>query len=154
MKERKKIPAAERRKLLDQFIEDVEHYAALFRDLAHEMNLKKLENERMMRLCAGEDDEKYCAILDEAYKKNLAAFYRHENDILFSFFFQRPLYAYLYLFNTLGAIDSKEKRMQIFDLHRQFFRDLRVISQSLAVTMEEAALSLKTVSDELQKKAV
>lgn len=147
-KERKKVSAAERRALLEKMISEVEHNAAIFREFAHETNLKKLECERMMLLCAGKDEEKYQEILDETYRKNLASFYQNKGDNLCSFFSQRLLCAYFYLFNSLGDIDTQDKRMGIFDLHRQLFRDLRVVSQSLAVTLEEAALSLKAVRTE------
>jgi hypothetical protein len=153
-KNREEVSITERGALLEKMYADVQHYAALFRDLAHETNLKKLECERMMLLCAGEDEDKYQDILDETYQKNLASFYGYAEDSLCRFYFQRLVCAYSYLFNRLGAINTQEKRAQVFDLHRQYFRDLRVVCQSLRVTFEEAAQYLKVVSDELQKKAV
>ena len=149
---REKVVPAERAALLEKACEDAQHYASLFRDLAHETNLKKLACERIMLLCAGEDEEKYYDMLDETYQKDLASFYGYAEDSLCRFFFQQVICAYFYLFNRLGAIDTQEKRAQAFDLHRQFFRDLRVISQSLAVTWEEAAQSLRSFSEELMEK--
>jgi hypothetical protein len=151
---RKRVSSAERGVLLERMIADVQHYAALFRNLAHETNLRKLECERMMLLCAGADEEKYQDILDETYQKNLTSFYGYAEDDMCRFHFQRLICAYFYLFNRLGTIDTQEKRAQIFDLHRQFFRDLRVVCQSLAVTLEEAVQSLKAVSEERQEKVV
>jgi hypothetical protein len=108
----------------------------------------------MLVLCAGKNEEIYQDILDETYKNNLISFYQYKDDDLCGFFSQRLLCSYFYLFNRLGAIDTQEKRAQIFDLHRQFFRDLRVVGQSLAVTFEEAAQSLRTIREELNGKAV
>lgn len=153
-KEREKVSIAERAALLDNMIADIEHYTGFFRDLSREANMKKLECERMMILCSGKDEEKYQDILDETYKNNLASFYRYKDDDLCGFFSQRMLCAYFYLFSRLGMIDTQEKRAQIFELHRQFFRDLRVVGQSLAVTFEEAARSLADVREELNGKAV
>jgi len=152
-KERERVSAAEREAQLEKMIADVAHYARVFRDLAYKTNLKKLECERMMLLCAGDNEENYRDILDEAYQKNISLFYQYSENSLCRFFFQRLLCAYFYLFDRVGAIDSQDKRAQIFDLHRQFFRDLRVVSQSLAVSLEEAAGSLTVVSAALSEKA-
>lgn len=152
--ERLKVPAAERVMLLDKLITDVEYYASFFRERSHEANLKRLECERMMLLCYGKNEEIYRDILDETYKNNIAAFYRNKEDDLCDFFTQRLLCAYFYHFSRLGNIDTQEKRGQTFDLHRQFFRDLRVVSQSLAVTLEEAAKSLQAARGELKEGAV
>ena len=153
-KEREKINITERVMLLDNMIADIEHYAAYFRELAREANMKKLACERMMVLCAGKDEAKYQDILDESYKNNLASFYRYRQDDLCGFFSQRMLCAYSYLISRSGIIDTQKKRAQVFELHRQFFRDLRVIGQSLAVTFDEAALSLADVRDELKEEVV
>lgn len=153
-KEREKVSVAERAELLEKLVTDAEHYAESFRGLANQANFKKLECERMLVLCAGKNEEIYQDILDETYKNNLISFYQYKDDDLCGFFSQRLLCSYFYLFNRLGAIDTQEKRAQIFDLHRQFFRDLRVVGQSLAVTFEEAAQSLRTIREELNGKAV
>lgn len=152
--EREKVSLAERAVLLDKMVMDIEHYTETFRNISYEANLKKLECERMMILCAGKNEESYQDIIDETYKSNLAVIYRYRNDELCGFFSQRLLCAYFYLFNRLGVIDTKLKRAQIFDLHKQFFCDLRAVTQSLAVTFEEAAPALKAVREELNDKAV
>ena len=151
---RVKVSVPEREALLCKMTADMQKYAGSFRDLANETNLKKLECERMMFLCAGKDEEKYRGVLDETYRKNLYSFYHYADDNLCRFFFQQLICAYFYLFNRIGAIDTQEKRAQIFDLHKQFFHDLRVVCQSLSVSMEEAAQQLNTISEELHKKAV
>lgn len=153
-KSREKISAPAREILLENMILDVRHYAVVFRNLANETNLKKLECERMLRLCIGKDDEKSHGVLDETYRKNIVLFHQYSIDNLCRFFFQQLFCAYFYLFNRLDAIDTQEKRARVFDLHRQFFRDLCVISQSVSVTLEEAEQSLKTLSKELQEMAV
>lgn len=152
--EREKVSIAERAALLDNMLVDIGHYARFFRDLSREANMKKLGCERMMILCSGKDEEEYRDILDETYKNNIASFYRYRDDDLCGFFSQRMLCAYFYLFSRLGAIDTQEKRTQIFELHRQFFRDLRVVGQSLAVTFEEAVQSLTDVREELKGRVV
>lgn len=153
---REKVVSAEREAKLKEMTADVRRYAELFQRRARELNLQEMECNRMMFLCSGNDEEKYRNILDETYRKDIAVFYRSEKESLFSFFFQRIFCAYFYLFNGLGAVDSKEKRVEIFNLHRQLFQDLRVICQSLTVTFEEAAQPLETVAEELteQEKAV
>ena len=108
----------------------------------------------MMLLCAGDNEEEYQDILDESYQKNLACFYGYSEDSLCRFFFQRLVCAYSYFINRLGAINTQEKRAQVFDLHRQYFRDLRVVCQSLRVTLEEALTYLAAVSEELPNKVV
>jgi hypothetical protein len=138
--EREKVSVAERAVLLEKLIADVQDYAKSFRELANQANIKKLECESMMVLCAGKNEEIFMEVLDETYQNNLLSFYQYKNDDLRGFFSQRLLCSYFYLFNQLGAIDTQEKRTQIFDLHRQFFRDLRVISQSIAVTFERQGL--------------
>ena len=152
--EREKISVAERAALLDKMVADIEYYIGFFRDLSHEANIKKLKCERMMVLCSGKDEGKYQDILDETYKNNLASFYRYREDELCGFFTQRLLCAYFYLFAQLGVIDTQQKRAQVFELHRHFFRDLRVVAQSLAVTFEEAVGSLTAIREELNGKAV
>ena len=152
--ERKKVSLAERAALLDKMAGDIGHYAGFFRELSREANIKKLKCEKMMVLCSGKDEEKYQDILDETYKSNLASFYGYRSDELCGFFSQRLLCAYFYLFSRLGAVDTQEKRTQLFELHRQFFYSMRVIGQSLAVTFEEAARSLAAMREELDKEAV
>ena len=153
-KERKKISITERTARLDNMIADIRHYAGFFRELSREANMKKLECERMMVLCSGKDEEKYQDILDEAYQNHISSFYRYREDGLSNFFTQRLLCAYFYLFAQHGAIDTQQKRAQIFEVHKHFFRDLRVVGQSLAVTFEEAAGSLSAVREELNGKVV
>lgn len=153
-KEREKVSVAERASRLDNMIEDIGHYAVFFREFSREANIKKLECERMMVLSLGKDEEKFQDILDETYQNNIASFYRYREDGLCDFFTQRLLCAYFYLFAQLGIIDTQQKRVQIFDLHRLFFRDLRTVGQSLAVTFEEAAQYLAAVREELNGKAV
>ena len=153
-KERKSVSVVERTARLDTMIADIGHYAGFFRDLSREANIKKLECERMMLLCLGKDEERFQDILDKTYQNNLASFYRCREDELCNFFTQRLLCAYFYLFAQLGMIDTQQKRVQTFELHKLFFRDLRVVGQSLAVTLEEAAQSLMAIQEELNGKAV
>lgn len=151
---RAQISLPQRQARLDRMKADVQRYAALFRDLAFETNRRKMECERMMLFCAGDQEALYQEILEETYQKNLAFFYGCAEDSLCGFFFQRLICAYSYLFNRLGAIDTQEKRAQVFDLHRQYFRDLRVVCQSLRVTLEEATQSLAAISEDFEKRAV
>jgi hypothetical protein len=152
--EREGISLEERATLLDDMIADVERYTGVFRSLANEANIKKLECEKMMILCTGKNEARYQDVLDETYKKNLSLFYQYRENELCGFFTQRLLCTYFYLFTRLGAIDTQEKRAQIFDLHRQFFRDMRVVTQSLAVAFEEAIPALVAIREELKGKAV
>ncbi len=146
------VSVAERGTLLEKLIADVERYAVLFRSLADETNLKKLECEKMLLLCAAEDHEKYHSILNETYQKNITSFYQYAEDNLCRYFFQQLNCAYFHLLDRLGAIDTLEKTAQAFGVQSQFYHDLRVVSQSLSVTFEEAAESLKTLLEELDKK--
>lgn len=152
--EREKVSIEERAALLEKLIADVQDYAKSFREFARLANIRKLECENMMVLCAGKNEEVFMEVLDETYQNNLLSFYQYKDNDLRAFFSQRLLCSYFYLFNQLGVIDTQEKRTQIFDLHRQFFRDLRVIGQSLAVTFEEAVQSLLLFEQELTGKEV
>ncbi|MEA5038656.1 MAG: 6-hydroxymethylpterin diphosphokinase MptE-like protein [Clostridiaceae bacterium] len=146
--ERKKISVEERGEMLEKLTADIKRYAVMFRNLARKMNLKRLESERMLRLCVDQDEKKYMEIFDEVYRRNLLFFYQCLSDGLSCFFFQRVYCAYFYLMDQLGAIDSRKKRMQIFDLHRQFFRDLGVVSGSVAVALEKTALEAESLPEE------
>jgi hypothetical protein len=149
---KRNISAAERGTLLEKFILEVEHYTDLFRSLAREMNLGRLECKKMMRLSAATDHEKYKDVLDEIYQKNIAAYYQYTNDDLCRSFFQQLICAYFYLMNRLGSIDTQKKRTQEFNIQSQLYHDLSVVSQSLSVSMEEAAESIKTLLDEFHEK--
>lgn len=149
---KKSISVSERRALLEKSVNDIEHYAAFFRSLANELNLKKLECKKMMHLCAAEDHEKYHGILDEAYQKSITTFYQYAEDSLCRYFFQQLNCTYFHLLDRLGAIDTPEKAMQAFGVQSQFYYDLRVVSQSLSVTLEESVETLKTLLEELRKK--
>lgn len=153
IKENKKDISSEKRiKLLEEMIKDIVHYKNLFRNMAIETNLNKLKCERMMVLCSNEDEDKNKEILDETYRNDIRLFYRYSNDMLCRSFFQQLTCAYFYFFNVMGAIDTQEKRAQIFDLHRQFFKDLRISCQSLAVFFEETEQSMKEIYKELNEK--
>lgn len=149
-----KISVPERRKRLENFIDEVEHYAVFFRDLAREMNLRKLECEKMIPLCTGKDKEQYCTILDETYQKNLSSFNQYAENKLCRCFFQQLKCAFFHLLDQLGTVDTPEKTAHAFRLQGQFYLDLRVVCQSLSVTLEEAAESLRTLLKELCEKAV
>lgn len=149
---RKNISINERRTMLEKFILDVSHYAGFFRSLACEMNRNKLECEKMMTFCFVEDSEKEHTLLNETYQKHIKEFYRYMEVPLCRCFFQQLICAYFYLINRLGVIDTQEKRAQAFDIQRQLYRDMRSVSQSLSVTLEEGSDSLKALSEELREK--
>jgi hypothetical protein len=149
---RKMISPAERRKLLEKFIAEVERYAVRFRDLAREMNSKKLECEKMMFLCSAEDHEKNHRMLNETYQENIAAFYQYANDELGRSFFQQLNCAYFHLLDRLGEIDTMEKIKQAFGVQSRFFHDLRAVSQSLTITLEEEVRNLNALFGELCEK--
>ncbi|WP_283610659.1 motility associated factor glycosyltransferase family protein [Faecalispora anaeroviscerum] len=146
------LSIADRRTRLEKFLEEVQRYAALFRSLASEMNLRRLESETMLRLCAAADHEKHSAILDETYQRNIAAFYQYAKDNLCRSFFQQLICAYFYLMNRLGNIDTQEKRVQIFNIQGQLYHDLSVVSQSLSVSLEEAEEDLNAFLHEFHEK--
>lgn len=151
---KKNISLNERKTRLENFITEVEHYTAMFRNVARETNLKKLETEKMMLLCMEKNYEKNRDILNEAYQKNTEKYYQYMSEPLCRSFFQQLICAYFYLLNHEGSIDTQEKRVRIFDIQRQFFRDLHIVSQSLSVTLEEAVEPLQTLLEELRIKAV
>ncbi|MGE4352885.1 MAG: motility associated factor glycosyltransferase family protein [Oscillospiraceae bacterium] len=146
--ERKKISVEERGEMLKKLTADIKHYAVMFHNMAREINLKRLESERMLLLCVDKDEKKYMEIFDVVYKRNLSFFYQCLSDNLSCFFFQRVHCAYFYLMDQLGAIDTREKRTKIFDLHRQFFRDLGAVSGSVAVALEKTALEAESLTEE------
>lgn len=149
---RAEISIAERRNLLEKFIVSVVHYAGLFRSLACEMNRNKLECEKMMMLCLEDDSGEDHTLLNEAYQKHINQFYQYMKEPLCRSFFQQLICAYFFLINRLGVIDTQEKRAQAFDIQRQLYRDLRTVSQSISVTLDEGSKSLKALSKELREK--
>lgn len=150
---RAKISAAERKASLEKFTAEMGSYAVRFRKLAQEMNARRLECEKMLRLSSGQVSEQGGALLDETYLKNISFVYECLDDNLFRSFFQQLIFAYFHLLDRLETIDTPEKRTRVFDIQRQFFRDLLAVSQSLAVSLEEGTQSLKDLLEELRGKA-
>ncbi|OCN02819.1 hypothetical protein A7X67_02885 [Clostridium sp. W14A] len=147
------ISIAERRTRLGGFITDVERYAVLFRNLAKEMNLKKLKCDKMLLLCSREKEQDR-RTLEEAYQENIDAFHQFAENGLCRTFFQQLKCAYFHLLDRLGTVDTPEKTAQAFSLQSRFYNDLRVVCQSLSVTLAEAADSLRALSEEPREKAV
>ncbi|MCI1965848.1 MAG: DUF115 domain-containing protein [Oscillospiraceae bacterium] len=145
------LPNGKRRAQLETFVPEVEYYAARFRALAHDMNQKKLECERMVLLCVRQGAENR-KILEETYQRNIAAFYEYAQDSLCRSFFQQINCVYFHLLDRLGNIDTTEKIARAFGIQSQFFHDLRVVSQSLSVSLAEAAEPLKALLEELRGK--
>ncbi len=147
------ISIAARRTRLVDFITDVERYAVLFRNLAKEMNLKKLKCDKMLLLCSREKEQDR-RTLEEAYQENIDAFHQFAENGLCRTFFQQLKCAYFHLLDRLGTVDTPEKTAQAFSLQSRFYNDLRVVCQSLSVTLAEAADSLRALSEEMREKAV
>ena|GEM_PF-3132461 len=116
LKNKALVSAAERRTRLEKLIAAVGRYADSFRSLANETNLKKLECEKMMLLCAAEDHEKYYSILDETYQKNITSFYQYADDNLCRYFFQQLNCTYFHLLDRMGTIDTPKKTAQAFSI--------------------------------------
>ncbi len=148
------VSALVRKARLENFITEVEQNAALFRNLAHELNLKKLDCERMMFLCMEDDTEQCHDILNDTYQKNIASFYQYANNDLCRCFFQQLNCAYFHLLDRIGLIKSKDEILQAFDIQRQFFHDLRVVSQSLSIVFEKSADSLQAALTTWNEKEV
>lgn len=149
---RKMISHAERKKLLEKFITEMEHLAVTFRELTVETNQNKLECEKMMFLCSEEGQEKNYRLLNETYQTNIAAFYRYSGNELCRSFFQQLNCAYFHLLDRLGEIDTMAKMEQAFGIQSQFFHDLRVVCQSLSITLEKVVLDLHALFEEYRKK--
>ncbi|QAT48877.1 DUF115 domain-containing protein [Caproiciproducens sp. NJN-50] len=139
---KRKISPESRRILLEKFSSEVERCAVRFRSLAGEMNQKKLECERMILLCVRKTSEGRQA-LEEVYQRNIASFYQYAEDSLCRSFFQQLNCVYFYLLDRLGPIDTTEKIARAFGIQSQFFHDLRAVSQSLSVSLEESAEDMK-----------
>ncbi|HEX3026580.1 MAG TPA: 6-hydroxymethylpterin diphosphokinase MptE-like protein [Clostridia bacterium] len=149
---RKMISHSEREKLLEKFIGEMETCAVRFRNLAGEMNQKKLECEKMMFLCSKENHGINYKLLNETYQKNIEAFYRYSDDELCRSFFQQLNCAYFHLLDRLGKINTIAKIAQAFGVQSQFFHDLGAVSQSLSISLEEDARDLNALLEEYHKK--
>jgi hypothetical protein len=145
------ISIEERSSKLKNFIAEMRNYSTLFRNLAKETNLKKLECQNMVIICAAEDSEESRRVQNETYRKNIDLFYKYNKDTLFHCFFKQLNCSYFYLLGQLGSIDSQEKKAEAFAVQGQFFRDLRVVCQSVSVTFEEASETLESLSDAYKK---
>jgi hypothetical protein len=58
------------------------------------------------------------------------------------------IFAYYYLMNRVGLIDTNEKTTEIFMIQRQFFQSLYLVCQSVAVHLEDAVNLLESISME------
>ena len=145
-----KISISKKKESLIEFIKSVENYSNSFRNLIKETVNGKLECKKMIRLSEGKDREKFHNILEESYLKNITTFHLFITDDLYRCFSQQIIFAYFYLINRLGTIDTPEKITEIFKIQYNFFNHLNVICQSVSIHLENAVESLADVLKDLE----
>lgn len=140
-----------RKESLIKFIKNVEEYAELFRNLSQEAINGKLTCKKMMYLSQEKDSEKYSSILEEAYKKSIETYQIFIKDDLCRCFSQQVIFAYYYLMNRLGLINTPEKITEIFRIQHEFFHCLNIVCQSVSIHFENAVELLEDTFKALEK---
>ena len=70
-------------------------------------------------------------------------------DDLCRSFTQQVIFAYYYLMNRIGLIDTPEKMTEIFQIQHDFFHHLNIICQSVSIHLENALELLEETLKEL-----
>lgn len=146
---RKKLCMLERKERLENFIKDVAKYANLFRKLAREAAREKLACKEAILLSQEKNNKKYRSILEEIYKKRVKIYQLFITDDLCRCFTQQVIFAYYYLMNRIGLIDTPEKITEIFRIQHDFFHHLSVICQSVSIHFENALGILEEALEDL-----
>lgn len=141
---------SERKEGLTKLIADVKKYADLFHNLDKEAVGGKLLCRKMIRLSQEEDSKKYHSIFEEAYQKNINTYQLFIVDEMSGCFSQQIVFAFYYLMDRLGLIDTPEKITKIFRIQYRFFRSLNIICQSVSVHFENAITQLNDILNELE----
>lgn len=136
---------------LRRLIQSVDQYIVTFLNLAMVANKGKLESSEMIRL-AEKDQDQDRPLLESVYKNNINLFQSYIADDLSRCFCQQVVFSYYYLMNHLGLIDTKEKMIEIFRIHHDFFYNLYIVCQSVAVHFENEAEALKQILNEYESK--
>ncbi len=144
------ISMEQRYERLDEFIKNVEEYVVLFRDLSQITIEGKLACREMMRLAEEKGSEKNRSVLEKAYKKNIEIYQNLIQDDLCRCFTQQVIFAYYYLMNRVGLIDTQEKTIEIFRIQHEFFQNLNAVYQSVSVHLENAAEQLEDTLTDLK----
>ena len=145
------LSASKRKKKLTEFIDSVEKYGPLFRNLASETLKGKIECKKMLSLSLSDDFYKFWDILEGAYLKNLEIFNKFIFNGLFRCFSQQAIFADYYMINRLGTIDTQEKISEVFRVQYNLFCHLNIISQSVSIHFENASEELRGLLSELEE---
>jgi hypothetical protein len=73
-----------------------------------------------------------------------------EHNYLYLHFSQQVIFAYYYLMNCIGMIDTPQKITEIFKIQYNFFCHLNVTYQSVSVHLENAAELMHNLLEELE----
>jgi len=146
---RKNICINERKERLENFIEDVAKYTNLFRKLAREAAREKLACKESIYLSQDKNKENYRSVLKELYRKRAKIYQLFITDDLCRSFTQQVIFAYYYLMNRIGLIDTPEKMTEIFQIQHDFFHHLNIICQSVSIHLENALELLEETLKEL-----
>ena len=141
------VDPVKKRAGLEQFIKSIKNYVFMFQELGDAANEGKLEcSDILLKLERNEEMER--DILEKAYQKNIKIYQRYLSDDLCRCFCQQVIFAFYYLMNRVGLIDTNEKTTEIFMIQRQFFQSLYLVCQSVAVHLEDAVKLLESISME------
>lgn len=146
---KEQIPIEERKKGLKDLIESLYEYVYLFRNLSREAARGKLKCREMIRLSKKDNKGKYLNLLKENYNKNINIYQLFIKDDLIRCFAQQVIFAYFYLMNRLGLVDTQKKITEIFEIQHDFFHHLNIVCQSVSVHLEDAIEPLEKLVEEL-----
>ncbi len=139
---RQRVDLSERAPLLADLAEDAGEHAALFRRFAQAAIRGKLDCQAMVQLSQRNDREAYEAQINETYQRHLKVLDTFLRNDLCRHFIQQMFFVYYYLMNRVGKIDRVAKVTEILKLQYDLFYYLNIVTQSLAIHLENAADSL------------
>lgn len=140
---------AQKKEQLQAFIESIQHYVKVFRDLLQESIEGKRACQNMLQLVQKEEPMKHYEQLERVYQNNMDAFHHYLKYGLTRSFTQQAIFADYYLINRHGNIDTPEKIIEIFKLQYQLFSHLNLICQSVSVHFENAKQLMEDLYAEL-----
>ena len=146
-----KISITQRKEGLTNFIESTKAHIDIFRNLSQITITGKLDCMEMIRLCSEKGKETDQGILEKNYVKNIERYQSFIGNDLVRCFSQQVIFAFYYLMNRLGMIDTPEKSKEIFRIQHDFFHHLNLICESVSVHLEDAACFLENTLLDLEK---
>jgi len=150
--EKRNVSQVERTEKLAVFISNIHEYVDFFRNAYQISQNGKLACTEAMNMAKQNEIDR--SVLEEAYLKNLGTYQDLIQDDLCRSFSQQIIFAYYYLMNQLGLIDTPEKTVEIFRIQHNFFQNLCDVYQSVAVHLENGAEKLEWILSDLNTESL